>query len=177
MQIQPCCLIWKIINSFLFSLFLPKGFNPVKEGQQARQVDVLLQRAGKQGEPPVQIRDFLRGQQAEMAAFDLRLRDLRQTAEHRKARLLLEHRGKRPAKRGSALVEDHARDMAVRLEVPHRAYQAPGVQGTAEQGNDWAWRASLIPRLTVGFLIHQEGLPGSSLHLGQVGRALGRTGR
>ena len=46
-----------------------------------------------------------------------------------------------------------------------RAYQAPGVQG---MGNEWAWRASLIPRLTVGFLIHQEGLPGSSLHLGHL---------
>ena len=49
--------------------------------------------------------------------------------------------------------------------VAFRAYQAPGVQG---MGNEWAWRASLIPRLTVGFLIHQEGLPGSSLHLGHL---------
>ena len=93
----------------------------VKERQQARQVCVLLQRAGEQGDPPVQIRNLLCGQKAEMAALDPRRLELRQAAEDRKARLLFQHGRKGPVQCTRAFVEHHARDAAVRPEVP----QAP----------------------------------------------------
>ena len=101
----------------------------VKERQQARQVCVLLQRAGELGDPPVQIRNLLRGQKAEMAALDPRLVELRQAAEDRQARLPFQHGRKGPAQRGRTFVEQHARNAAVRPEVP----QAPqlGREGQA----------------------------------------------
>ena len=56
-----------------------------------------------------------------MAAFDARVLEPRQTAEHRQARLALEHRRERPAEGGGALVEEHARDVAGRAEVAQPA--------------------------------------------------------